>query len=671
MAQTQGWSDPLIAQAALNDPTTATFDLLAICMAQPQLRAGAALHPNADVNLLTWIAGQDEPVAAATASSRLAQAPTPIPQAQPEFQTPHAQPQFQAPQASAMPAFVATVPAAKASGRGGARVALLAGAGVLALALVATAVVVLLPRMGAAGQYEYAPDLREEPGLVAVDAQSGLPKGDYEWSTSFYPAPDAGYLVASNASSAYEDYQSELTTYNESLSALKQWESDYQSGYSSGQSCLNGTDDMSYYSSRAAYCSDYRYDYLTIGSSGAEAGFLDSVNGFPASPDHPGNSNYAPPQVPAKPSEPTAGGNLVGIDVQTGKSAWQLELSSIWADARPRLLGLYPSGDQALVLMDDLAKANSDKPAPRKLALLYVKTGIAGPSAELDGEGSSVVKLHGDVAIVTDDDGTLRALSTSDLTTEKWTSSAHSYWWNSDESPYWISEIPGGYLLTDEGYISMADGKRADFAREAGQDSIQLGPLTGTTDKLIRLQGTESGHDVSGFDPATDEQTWKLTDVYPDVRMAGGLLIVPSSGEVTAYRIKGDELERQWRYTCEKYCGVSFVDDARVIVSEWDSSAVVILNTADGEEIDSVKNADGSGVTMGRTVLYLEQGKRLIARDLSKSGLPTLWRSIQFDGSLSQVGEHLLIEGNGSASGKVGILGLDGDDWNEFRVKEG
>lgn len=84
-----------------------------------------------------------------------------------------------------------------------------------------------------------------------------------------------------------------------------------------------------------------------------------------------------------------------------------------------------------------------------------------------------------------------------------------------------------------------------------------------------------------------------------------------------------------------------------------------------------MKNADGGGMTVGRTVLYLEQSQRLIARDLSKSGLPTLWRSIQFDGSLSQVGEHLLIEGNGSASGKVGILGLDGDDWNEFRVKEG
>lgn len=73
MGQAHGRTDPAVASAAVNNPSTSTFDLLAICMAQPQCRAAAAMHPNADVNLLGRIAGQNEPVAAAVAASRLAQ----------------------------------------------------------------------------------------------------------------------------------------------------------------------------------------------------------------------------------------------------------------------------------------------------------------------------------------------------------------------------------------------------------------------------------------------------------------------------------------------------------------------------------------------------------------------------------------------------------------------
>lgn len=654
MSQLHGWSDPLVAQAALSDPSTPTFDLLQICMAHPQLRAGAALHPQADVNLLTWIAGQEEPVAAATASSRLAQAQTPL----------------QPPPVNVQPE-VAAAPALTPPRRRGARTAIWAGAGVLALALVVVVAVLVVPRLTSSGTYAYAPDLRELPGLVSVDAQQGLPKTDAVWSTYFAEAPEAGFLIAANSTSAYGDYQSQLSAYNDALASLKQWESDYQSGYASGKVCMSETEDSYYYATRADYCFDYLGSYLNVDNLASQAGFVDSVNGLAASPDQPGNSSYTPPQVPAKPSLPAASGNLEGIELKTGKVAWQVELSSIWPDAHPELITTYFSGDQALLLLGDAAGASSDSGGPRRLAMLNVKSGTVGASSMLDPDGSAVVKLHGDVAILADKDGSLRGLSTTDLATVKWTSSARPYWWSSDESPYWISEIPGGYLLTDEGYLRMTDGQRADFARDAGQDSIQLGRLNGTTDKLIRIQATDSGYDVSGFDTGKDEQTWKLSGVAPDVWWAGGMLIAVSEGEVSAYRVNGDELDRQWRYSCDADCVINFADNARVVISEWKSPSVVVLNTANGDQVDAVKNPDGGSPMVGSSVLYLRQSQRLVARDLTKSGLPTLWRSIPFDGGLSQVGDRFLIESDGEKAGKVGILGLDGDDWNDFRVTEG
>lgn len=652
MTEARNWADPMAAQAALNDPRTATFDLLGICLAHPQLRAAAAMHPSADLNLLTWIAGQEEPVAAAMAGSRLAQ-----------FTAPPMAP----PPTLAQPSGIAQVPAPGPGRRP--RLALWAGVAVLALALVVAAVVVV-PRLIHSSVADYAPELRELPGLVSVDAQQGLPTAGKAWSTAFYDAPEAGYVIGANETSAYADYQVQLSEYNDASAALKQWEFDYASGYSSGKACLADTDQGYYYETQAEYCFDSAWDYLSVNDSAAEAGFVDAVNGAASSPDHPGDAGYTPPQVPAKPAEPAADGNLVGIDLSTGTLSWRVELSSVWPDAQPRLETMDVSGDQALLVLQDVSKATEESSGPTLLAMLNVKTGALGASASLPSDGSMVVTLHGDVAVVTDADGALRGLSTSDLT-QKWTSTAHPYWWQNDESPYWIAQIPGDYLLTDDGYLRMTDGQQATFGRDAGQDSIQLGVLNGTTDRLIRLQTVDSGYDVSGFDPNRDEQTWKLSGVYPTVWSAAGLIVASSEGKVEAYRLQGSELDRQWRYSCDSDCGLSFADDSRVFITQWESGTVIVLNTSDGEQVDTVTNTDGGSPMVGASVLYLRQDQRLIARDRNKSGLPTLWRSIPFEGALNQVGDRFVIEDQTDNTGTVGILGLVGDDWNDFRVKEG
>jgi|GEM_PF-3944374 hypothetical protein len=654
MTEARNWADPTAAQAALNDPRTATFDLLGICMAHSQLRASAALHPNADLNLLTWIAGQEEPVAAATASSRLAQlAPPPI----------------GAPPPPMLPLAVGTGQTPAPRPAKPARIGLWAGVGVLTVALIVAAVIVV-PRLLHTAVAEYAPELRELPGLVSVDAQQGLSTAGKTWSTTFYDAPEAGYVIGANATSAYADYQVQLSEYNDASAALKQWESDYASGYSAGKVCLADTDQGYYYETQAEYCFDYAGDYLSVNDSAAEAGFVDAVNGAASSPDHPGDSGYTPPQIPAKPTEPEADGNLVGIDLGSGTLAWRVELSSVWPDAQPRLETMEISGEQALLVLQDVSKGTEETSGPTLLAMLNVKTGVLGASASLPSDGSTVVTLHGNVAVVTDADGALRGLSTSDLT-QKWTSTARPYWWQNDESPYWISQIPGDYLLTDDGYLRMTDGQRATFGRDAGQDSIQLGVLNGTADQLIRLQTVDTGYDVSGFDPNKDEQTWKLSGIYPTLWSAGGLIIASSEGEVEAYRLRGTELDRQWRYSCDSDCGLSFADDSRVFITQWQTGTVVVLNTADGEQLDTVTNNDGGSPMVGASVLYLRQDQRLIARDRNKSGLPTLWRSIPFEGALNQVGDRFVIEDQTDNVGKVGILGLDGDDWNDFRAKEG
>jgi len=652
MEQAHGWTDPAIANAAVNDPGTSTFDLLAICMAQPQCRAAAAMHPNADVNLLNWIAGQDEPVAAAMAASRLAQ-----PQVQ--FQPAPAQPVHP----------TATGPQQPLDKGRRTKIAIWSGVGVLLVAVAVVAATLVVPRLFNSGVYKYAPDLRELPGLVSVDARSGLPKDGNNWTTDLWEAPEAGYVIASNSTSAYTDYQSALSSYNDAVFALKQWESAYQSGYASAQTCLTASTDSLYYDTRAEYCLDNLYEYLSSEDGGAVVGFIDAANGMPSSPDSPSDRSYLPPQVPAKPTEPTIGGNLVGIDLKSGKAAWTVELSAIWNDAHPQLSSVYPSGDKALLVLDDLGGSGSEAPRSQKIAVLDLKTGVVGPTAMLDGDRAQVVALHGDLTILVNQDGALRAVSTADLSTQKWTSPAHPFWWSSDESPYWISEIPGGYLLTDDGYIRISDGQRADFGRDAGQDSIQLGPLPGTRDQLIRLQGTEDGFNVSGFDPGKDEQTWRLSGVDSEVRMAGGLLIATAKNQISAYQINGKDLDRQWKYSCDDSCGVRFADDSRVVIREWTSMKVDILKTATGDKIESLNNPDENDPMMGTSILYLEQDHRMVARDLSKDGLPTLWRSIPFDGSLRQVGDQLVIESQDS--GKLGIIGLDGDDWEDFRLKEG
>ncbi len=540
-------------------------------------------------------------------------------------------------------------------------------AGAAVLAVVVTGVAAFLPRLLGGNSVSYAPDFRELPGIRAVDAQAGLPTSDDQrWSTDFTPAPGSDIVLAYNSTSAFGDYRQKLAEYNEAAEAYRQWETDYRSGYAAGQECLTEIDHIGWYSSRQEYCSYNFTESSTVQTPAAGVGFSDAVEGFAANPASPGSDYDAPPSVPDRPNAPSVGDNLVGIDLNTTKVAWTLNLDNVWPGAQPSGHNGSVDGGRTLVTLDD-PTAEEGK-GERMLAILDVKTGTITASRLSDSADLSWASLHGDVVVTADEEGNLRGVSASDLTTEKWTTSAQALATSEENQGYGFSPPPG-YLLTADGYIKLSDGTAAPFARDAGQDGIQLTVLTGTDNDLIRVEPIDEKYDVAGFDPGANTQTWRLHDLSGIPTKAGGLLLAASTDELAAYDIKGSELDRKWSYSCSEHCTLSFADDTRVFVEDLGRQAVVILKAADGTEIDRIRDPGGYGLVVGKSVAYMRTDDRLLAYDLDKAGTPTLWRSAKISGWLTTFGGHLVLER--SDAGILGIMGADGEDWEQFKPAGG
>lgn len=677
------WRDLDAARAALTDPRTSPDQLLAICLAHPGLGAEVAMHSAADRSLLVWLAKWDDPVTAATAQARLTRLPA---DAAPSDHRVAGPVVFAAPAQSAAPVAAPGVPpgagftAAPAQPFPALPAAHLAGglqpgrkgvigaiAAVVALGLVATAIFVVLPWLsGRGGTYAYAPDFREKPGILAVDATNGLPTGDDQsWSTSFTDVPGTGVALAYNWTSAFSDYREKLSAYNEAAEAYREWEAAYTSGYADGKSCMAASADLTWYSSKQEYCSYHSNDYSSTSSTGGDAGFTDAIHNLPSTPADPGSSQYLPPEVPAKPRPPTTGDNLAGIDLKTGKVTWTLDLGSVWQGVSPSGFVCNTDDGRTLLVLSDSA-ADEDA-TERLLVIVDDRTGRATVGKPADGADLAWAVLAGDLVVVADEDANLRAISAADLTTERWTSSARGLNQSSEESPYWLT-APPGYLLTQDGYIKLADGTSADFARDAGQDGIQVTVLNGSQNDLIRVEPRDDTYDISGFDSGSDTETWRLDGVTSIPRKAAGQLIATEEDEVTAYRINRSSLERTWRYSCTERCVVTFADDNRVFIEDLGADEFAILKTDDGTKLDRVRDEDGNYPIVGKSVVYLKAQNRIVAYDLDKSGTPTLWRSRDVRGWLDVFDGSLVIVD--SSSGRLGIIGLDADDWSSFTPTE-
>ncbi|WP_298132216.1 hypothetical protein [Micropruina sp.] len=677
------------ARAALADPRLPAPELLALCFAQPSLRAEAAMHPSADRNLLGWLAAQDDPVVAATAGVRLnslGAAPPPIqaPPAAAPFQSafaaqqvpgqpilpPSAQPAFAAAQQA--PAQPAPAQTSVRSGKGR-RLALIGGAAAAALAAAAATWFWVIPIFlggGSAAAVSYAPEFRQAPGLTAVSAIEGLPSSQ-EWTTSFVEAgPDL--MVGWNSTPAVYDYQFEAKEYRSAVEARQQWDADYAVGFADGARCLKRTDaDLTWYSSIAEYCEYQTSENLSTTSSGGYAGYGDAVRGLSADPSRDSSA----PEVPAKPVPPAIGDNLVGVDLKSAKVAWTWNPADLWEGVTPSIYGFRVSDGVIAVLLADPAE-NSDEDANPVywLATLDAKSGAVKSSVQTSRRDAwSIQWLVGDSLIVTNDKQQLRALNVADLSQEKWNSSAVPMY--AEEGGY-AEVLPGGYLLTDNGYLRASDGQRAEFAIDAGRRGVLLAKLPGTEDQLIRTESDSERETqrIAGFDAGKNSETWVLDrlSLGAHVRVAGGLLLVMDAGELSAYTIKGDELESRWRHRCAaSSCWLTFADNDRVVVSE-ESEVYVLSLREQGKLIGSVRVQPYSYSFVAKSVLYTVEdngdGHEMIAYDLDKSGFPALWRSAVFAGWVSQPGEHLVIEDSGRA--QLGILGGDRDDWRALEPRE-
>ena len=678
MPETPDWRVPDVARSALSNPATSPMELLAICLAQPALRAEAAMHPSADSAVLAWIAGQDDPVAAATAQARLftmqgvSQPWAPVQAAAPAES--HAGVTTAAPSMGRPPEAARQVAVTSRRHRNSLVIGLSA-AGVLLVALVVVAVTVLPTHGGGGGSYSYVADYRELPGIAAVNTQAGLPtRDDQTWTTSFIPMPSVGMVLATNSTSAFSTYQDELTAYSDAVAARHQWDSDYTSGYDQGKTCLTNTGQQDFYSSMAEYCENNSSTYLSVNSPAGYAGYVDAINSAPANPalpeGAPGHTYATPPDVPAEPTPPSTGDNLKGIDLATGSISWTTELSALWQGVQPQVWTLAADADKILVGLIDPSQ-NGDGDGDRMIAVLDARTGAVQASHLFDAAETYSASLHGDIVVLGDEDGEPRALKAADLETEVWTSPARLALSDMD-SPFWTYSLSlDGYLLTDEGYLKISDGSRAPFARDAGQDGITVARVTNSKDQYVRIEPSgDSTVDLAGFDLAHDTETWQLRGVNGVPVWAGGLLVAQVDGDVAAYRVNGNQLQRQWRRACTTTCGISFADDSRVFVQDNDEGELFVLNTADGDEIESLRNSDGYEPVVGRSVLYLRDDSRVVAHDLTKTGMPTLWRSPDVAGWFGSYGDHLVLISNGESGSLLGIVGLDADDWKKFEPTE-
>lgn len=673
-----------VARAALADPHLPTAELLALCFAQPSLRAEAAMHPSADRNLLSWLAAQDDPVVAAAAGVRLSSLnPAPAP-----FQPAPVQPAFvaqqvasagpaQAPPAQTPPAQLppAQTPPAKAPAGSGKvpRWALIGGGAVAAAGAALATWFLVIPMFlgGPASTVSYAPEFRQAPGLTAVNVADSLP-GSQEWSTTFYEAgPDL--MVGWNSTPDVYEYQYQVKEYGTAVEAREQWDADYALGYADGERCLKRTDaDLTWYSSIGEYC-DYRTsENLNTTSSGGYAGYGDAVRGLSADPSRDSSA----PQVPVKPEPPQLGDNLVGIDLKSAKAAWTWNPADLWPGVTPSIQSLRVEGGIVAVLLGDTADDGDPDANPvHWLATIDAGSGTVKSSLQTGRRDTAGIQwLVGDSLIVLDDKQQLRALNVADLSQEKWKSSAVPMY--ADEGGYG-EVLPGGYVPTDNGYLRASDGQRAEFAIDAGRRGVMLATLSGTEDQLIRLESDTERETqrIAGFDAATNSETWVLDrlSLGAHVRVAGGLLLVMDAGELSAYTVKGKELESRWRYRCaSSSCWMTFADDDRVFVSQ--ETELYVFSVRDqGKLIGSVRAQQYSYSFVAKSVLYLVEengaGSEITAYDLAKEGFPALWRSPVFAGWVSQSSGHLFVD-NG-ARNQLGVLGGDRDDWAALEPRDG
>ena len=675
------------ARAALADPRLPAAELLALCFAQPSLRAEAAMHPAADRNLLGWLAAQDDPVVAAAAGVRLnslGAAPAPVQQpATPVYQPlaplpapvqPPGQPAYAAqpvvtapPTASTQPGQAAAEPAAVRSGKGS-RWALIAGAAAVVVGAAAATWFLVVPMFigGPAATAAYAPEFREVPGVAAVSAIEGLPGGQ-EWSTSFYDAGTADLMVGWNSTPDIYRYQDEAREYGSAVAARKEWDADYAKGYADGEECLKLTD-VKQYSSIAEYCYYQSSQHLSVTSLAGYTGFEDAVAGLAADPSRSG----AAPQAPPKPEAPAIGENLVGIDLKSAKVAWTWNPADLWEGVTPSIYGFRASdGVIAVLLADPAETGDTDANPVYWLATLDARSGTVKSSLQTSQRDTSTLhSVVGDTVTVLNDKQQLRGLNVADLSQEKWSTSAVPVF---EEGGY-VDVLPGGYLLTENGYLRASDGKPAEFAIDAGRRGVYLSALQGAEGQLIRLEVDyeRETQRIAGFDPAANAETWVLDrqSLGAQVQVAGGLLLAVDGGELAAHAIKGDQLESRWRHRCASFCWISFADGERVFVA--DEGEISVLSVTEGKLLGSVRAQEYAYSFVAKSLLYVVErngdGLEMTAYDMAKSGYPALWRSPVFSGWPMQTAGHLVIDDGPNT--QLGILGGDRDDWRALEPRE-
>lgn len=697
------------ARAALADPQLSLLELTSLCFAQPGLRAEAALHPAADRSLLSWLAAQDDPVAAAAASVRLAELPTAVPaapaaapnpapgpapampaavpsspawSAQPAPTKPAAaapspawstqQPPTKPAAASPSPAW-SVQPAPAAAKPGGAKLpawALIGGGALLAVGAAVAAWTLVIPLFwgGSGSPASYAPEFRELPGLSVVSAVEALPAGQ-EWSTGFYPV-GSELMVGWNSTSAVYEYQSQLEEYENATRARQEWDAAYAQGHLDGKRCLTRTDvDLTWYSSIASYCDSNISDNLSNSSAGGWAGYGDAVAGLPADP---ARSSEAP-QVPAKPVPPGIGENLVAVNLSSASLAWSWNPADLWPGVSPSVRSFLVGDDAIAVLLSDPTRVDDSDPT-LMLATIDAKSGAVKSSLETRQRDTTAIEwLVGDAVVVVDDRQQLRALDVSDLTREKWKSSAVPLEPNGWSYP---DVLPGGYLPTDNGYLRASDGERAPFAIDAGRRGVLLQVIPGSDGQLVRLEGDAERETLrlAGFDTGNNAETWVLDrlSIQAQFRAAGKLLLVVDQGSLEAYQAKGDQLETSWRYRCTANCYLAFADHERVFV--MDDDELLVLSAQDkGKPLGSVRIGDSSQLLVAKSTMYVvdqhERGAELTAYDLSKSGFPALWRSPGFSGWVRSTDKYLVIEDG--LRNQLGILGGDREDWAAVEPTDG
>ena len=623
------------SRTELADPNLPLARVIEICNQFPDLRPLVAAHPSADAGLLAWLADQpDDPLAAATARHRLASPPAP---ALPE----------EAPSGSSTRRRSIVKPALFVGG--------------VAAIVIAAFVVVLVLQRGQNGAYNYAPDFpgSKAPGLTATNLASGLSGDKTNWSTSLVDT-GVGTLVALDDNTAVFTYRSAVTARQSALAAQRAFDAGYPTGYQSGKNCLTSPDALNSWSGAATYC---QYDVPTIvstGGDGAQAGYNDAVNALPSNVQ----GAAARPQVPPAPVKPADGPTLRGLDLKTARVTWSLSAWSVQSDAD--VVGLT-SDTEGLVVALLRAPASSDATSSVSTETLVaidaatgqVKSTVPTTSKRVAGFYAAA---HGVIAVY-DQDGRLSGLSATDLSKQVWTSPAH--YPAVEGGMYQGSPLNGEWVLTDNGYLDLRNGTPATFAVDAGRHGIYLQDLPGTKDGVLRIESSATGTRVTGFDITKNSETWQAPKGATQVHSAGNLLIMFVDGGVEAYKVHGNNLVLTWRNSdidCgQSGCSLAFVGPDHVVVESTASTEASkwVLRTSDGTETGTIQGT-GSLLT-GKSVMYNVDSDGLTAYDLSKDGVPAIWR-VNGNFTVSLLSGKLVVRQGTLA----GVMGGQGDDWSQF-----